>query len=153
MNKVLDLEEHNLTLKFGHISTPHSKQTLEDIISESEKTRWLVLNKYSFYCTIENEFGHYLIMEKESGKYNILFLKDNEPFTITGIDGKFKFEFSALKPHPYCGDIVKSDNLFEILENSTLTERQAYIVNVEEEKKQSFFDGRPGRIKIQDYRY
>ena len=156
MKRILNLEEHNLTLRFGHTSTPHSKQTLEDIISESAKARWLAytdMNKNDFFCTLQNRFGHYLIMEKGSGKYNFLRLLDNETFTIPGIDGKYKFEFLALKPHPYCGDIVKSDSCLEILDNSTLTERQAYIVEAEEEKKPSFFDGRPGRIKIQDYRY
>lgn len=110
-------------------------------------------NKNDYGCCIVSKYDHRLFMEKETGRCNILYLKDNEPFTITGIDGKFKFEFSALKPHPYCGDIVKSNDFLEIFDNSTLTERQAYIVNAEEEKRPTFFDGRPGRIKIQDYRY
>ena len=147
-----DLEKHNLTLKFAHTFPIISQDSLEEIIYLVEKSSWVTDDKFrnEYYCYLMSNSHSLPVMGSQSGSMMNLSLKNNESFTIPGIDGKYRFMFWGHERDGKNETVIESENFLEIL---GLENPHVYIVEAAEQKKKSFFDERPNKIDIQDYRY
>src|SRR5208337_2927161 len=145
-----DLEKHNLILKFAHTFPIISLNSLEEIIYLVEKSSWVADDKFrnEYYCYLMSNSRPVMVLQ--SGPIINLSLKNNESFTIPGIDGKYRFMFWGHERDGKNETVIESENFLEILR---LENRHVYIVEAAEQKKKSFFDERPNKIDIQDYRY
>ncbi len=151
MENILDLKKHGLSLKFSHTYVALFCETMEEIFHIMKNRTGYFPEKYKsdYVCFLVNRYAQNVFVHKDSEECNspILYLTENIPFTIPGIDGKYKFMFSGFQEYY---SLIKSENFLDILE---LQNRLAYIIETKKEEQKSFFDYKPGRIKIQDYRY
>jgi hypothetical protein len=147
----LNLEDNGFELYFSHVYPIVGTRSLGEMITKVINSYWkdIEIYQYDYSCSLKK--GREYMQVYMAGPQSIVYipLKENKPFFIPGFEGEYKFIFTGLKEHPFCGEVLTTENFMDII---NLTDRQAFIVKVEK-KKETFFDWKPRRIDTLDYRY
>jgi len=140
----LDCSTYGLHLYFSNPNYNLSSSTLEMVMEGIEIHKWPEYDKHrnNYYAFIMRGKEVLHVYDGEIHSKTHIFLKDNKPFTIPGLEFKYKFLFSGVKEHPYCGDVIETEDFTEM---HGLIGRQASIIQAEEKEK-GVFDWRPRRI-------